>query len=427
MISTKKLHSDRIKIFWILSLVVQIIFIYVSIHFDFQFVSLLVLVLSIYLFSVILLYWCYFVIKYKVKKIGLKSALELRKILGRIEDELLDAMIFFPLRKEGEFRIVRLPKISFFFDDDDIRFFVENSVKYQDKLERLDLSSALGNYVVEAFYMDENQSRFIYEIENSKDNRRIVFESIEEIKNTTSNPYQIKVDEKLTFRIAHSLVVGNTGAGKSYYFYYLVIAGLLKKWNLYVIDPKNASMALIGKKIGSVGYDRATIKDLLGKYYNSMQKRKEELQERLEHGLELDYSDFGMMPHVLIFDEFATFKSDLKNYEKKERDELSGMIDEIILQGRQLGFFIQIGMQKSDATLLPTYIRNSLLFKMVLWNADRTTYQTTFEETDIPTRKLERGAGWYTLQGKANRPKRVDTPTLNFDIYQAIKELAEVD
>ena len=423
MLSTKELLFGKIKTYFLMSFVFFAIFLYLFFKFEFSLFLLMMAIDLAIVFFIVIVYVAYFIIKFKAYRIGFSEAFLLKKIIANIEKELLDANIYFHLRNDNEMKIVRLPRVSFFFENEEIRLCIENSVKYQNKLEKLDLSAALFQYVVESFYMNDKQSKFIYEIEKSDIKRRITYHSLDEIRESIDSSYQIKVDEKLSYKLIHGLFVGNTGSGKSYYLYYLVICGLIKKWNLYIIDPKNASMAKIGRKIDSVGFDRESIGIILRNYYNAMQGRKNELQELLERGLELDYSDFGLMPHVLIFDEFATFKSSLKNYDKKERDEISSMIDEIILQGRQLGFFIQICMQKSDATILPTYIRNSLLFKVVLWNADDTTYQTTFEQSNIPPRKLEKGSGWYTLQGKANEPKRIDTPTLEFDIYKAIATL----
>ena len=63
-----------------------------------------------------------------------------------------------------------------------------------------------------------------------------------------------------------------------------------------------------------------------------------------------DYRDFGLSPHLLIFDEFSAFSQRLAEKDKKQRDHVSSLLAQIVLKGRQSGFFLWIVMQQSGVT-----------------------------------------------------------------------------
>src|SRR5699024_11672278 len=129
-------------------------------------------------------------------------------------------------------------------------------------------------------------------------------------------------------------------------------------------------------------------------FVKKMNKRKIEIKERLSTKLEADYSDFKYEPHVFIFDEFASFQSVIQTMEKKKRDEVTKLLSQVILQGRQLGLFLWIAMQKSDASLLPTNLRENLPIKFVLGNLEKQTYITASGSgLDIPEKNYKLGQG----------------------------------
>ena len=381
-------------------------------------------VLMIIILSII---FCY---KFKVSKLGLKKSIEAFFIVIRLKQGLIRAHIYFELYRNNGVLYVRLPQIKVIPSDFGFMISIENSIKYQEKFTNLDISASLGKYIVDTSYMTDDQSSFIYELDDPTQDRRFNFSSLQGLKNVQIDKYRIPVDKKLSFELCHNLCVGSTGSGKSYWLYYYVIALLSRFGNdsIYVCDPKNSSMAIIGEKIGHVAITKEESHKLLRDFHQQMQERKQELSDLLKSGLDRDYRDFNLPPRVLIFDEYATFRSSMKTLATKKGGkllvaEIDEIIDEIILQGRQLGYFCSIAMQKSDSNLLPTHIRNSLLFKQVLGQAENTTYITAFEHAQVPARKIGVGEGFYTLQGKTTEPRYFTTPKLDFDIYDAIIEL----
>ena len=182
--------------------------------------------------------------------------------------------------------------------------------EYQEKFTSLDISASLGRYIVDTSYMTDDQSFFIYELDDPTKNRRFIFSSLKELKDVQIDKYRIPVDKKLSFELCHNLCVGSTGSGKSYWLYYYVIALLSRFGNdsIYVCDPKNSSMAIIGEKIGHVAITKEESHKLLRDFHQQMQERKQELSDLLKSGLDRDYRDFNLPPRVLIFDEYATFR-----------------------------------------------------------------------------------------------------------------------
>lgn len=184
-------------------------------------------------------------------------------------------------------------------------------------------------------------------------------------------------------------------------------------------DPKNSSLCVLGKRIApqwTAGTPEEIIKHLED-FNQLMMERKEELQAKLEEKLDADYRHWGMPAYIYIFDEFAAFQSVVATMDKKVRDKVSMLFRSIVLQGRQLGFFLWVVMQKSDSTDIPTAIRDNLIWKVVLGSATNTTYLTCFEHAaDLPERKFGLGQGLYSYQGLTLKPQITSFPTLNFDI-----------
>ncbi|MCQ9289443.1 hypothetical protein NQ035_11215 [Staphylococcus gallinarum] len=157
-----------------------------------------------------------------------------------------------------------------------------------------------------------------------------------------------------------------------------------------------------------------------------MNQYKPEIKEKLITKLDANYSDFGYPAHIFIFDEFASFQTELQAMEKKKRDEVMTLISSIILEGRQLGFFIWFVMQKSDSHLIPTYIRENVPVKFVLGNSEKQTYVTAFGPSiEIKEKDFQLGEGLFVCPFIANQPKICHFSYLDFNILNTVKDLSE--
>lgn len=343
--------------------------------------------------------------------------------INRLEKQLVDAG--FGIQRSF---YVDLPEIQLLFDLDYNTgvLKIRNSVRFDKKLDEVVLSAALGRFVVERHYLEDDRNTYVYELVDGATSFKMVFNDYDEFLkyNAKFNPYQLFLDGRSTVKLQHTLVVGQTGSGKTVELYNLILQMLNKsvKFDIYFADPKATSLSVLGAAISeertAENFDDIII--LLQRFVNQMHDRKLELKDLLKSKLDADYSTFNLSPSIFIFDEYASFAAILAAKDKKVRDEVKSLLYEIILQGRQLGFFLVLAMQKSDATLLETALRDNLPLKLVLGNAEQQTYITAFGHTDIPNRHYAVGEGVFTEPTLAPEPKLVQCPYCNFNILQAV-------
>lgn len=307
---------------------------------------------------------------------------------------------------------------------------ITNSLHFNKKLIDLDISSALGAYVLERAYYSEDSNSIIYEFYNHKSKHSEIINIAEEFRKHTY-PYDndhLMLDTHTPIKLQHMLIVGATGSGKTYLLYSLILQMLAKvcSYKLFFADRKKSSLWVVGETLNLQHNSHTTngILSDLDEFCSLMHEREEELSKLLTTKLDADYATFGLSPYVFVIDEFAALAGEIATMDKATRDAFSSQIKDIVLMGRQLGFFLIIVMQKSDANSIPTMIRDSLTCKVVLGNAEETTYITAFGQgTEIPQRNFRIGEGLYTEVATTSQPRVFTVPTMNFNILEAFKEL----
>lgn len=365
---------------------------------------------------------------------GLRYMWKHYKFVLVLRKQLLDVGIYRPI-KIGAAELAVLPDITVKFSADynGGTVYIKNSIKFHEKLNKTNISAALGNYVVEQVYLTDDANHYYFEFYDSSVLRRFVFNDFETFKahSRMTDNYKLFIDQLTVLPLAHHLIVGQTGSGKTYALHGLLMQMFLKpiEYHLYFADPKASSIALLGGKISPANtadnYDDIIV--LLEKFVSNMGKRQLEMREHLKDKIDGDYRDFHLSPHILIFDEFAAFSLQLQAKDKKQRDYVNDLISQVVLKGRQSGFFIWIVMQQAGSNNIPTFLRDNLPWKTVLGNAEDQTYVTAFGAgVDIPERKMEIGEGVYTYPAIANKPTLCAFPTLNFDILAALDQGAGV-
>ena len=358
---------------------------------------------------------------------GAKYALRHWQLSRSIARALMEAGYGIPI---GE-QYYRLPRIKIRFDDKSLTsgiVEVQNHIKSDSSLAAVNLSSALGVYVVDAQYIADDNNYYSYEIADSRIDRQLQFDSYQELcayaKRHTDKygPYTLFCDARNEgIKIRSLLLVGITGSGKSYALMGLI--GQLLNWPvppvMYYADPKGSDIAVLG---GSLAPERTAddidgIIDLLRQFYAAMLARKAEMRDKLSGKLGADFTDFRLPAYIFLFDEFAAFQASISR-DKKRRDEVEELLRNVILMGRQLGFYMWIAMQKSDSSDIPTAIRDNLPLKICLGNAPSTTLMTVFgRSADLPSRHWGTGQGLIYCDGITAAPRPVSFPTLNFDIF----------
>lgn len=370
--------------------------------------------------------------------IGFQNGIKVILLYFDLEKELVDAGIYFKrkLINTNDYSfLVSLPSYKFSFDSDFETgvLKIRNSIKFNEKFLNLNLDSALGEFISEYQYFSDDNCYLIIELININCDRKFYFNSVldmkKEIKKNENYRYSFIIDKRLSVPFSSILLNGQTGAGKTYFLYNIIIQLLWTNSMVYIIDPKNSSLAQIGKLMNRK-YSATYAEDIyrvIKDFRNLMEIRKKEISYKLKEGLDLNYFDFDYDAAYLIIDEFATVKGFLDMESSDVKKQVWADINAIVTQGRSLGFFVCFCLQKTDSNILSLLIRDNLPLKIVMGSSDFTTYLTAFgTEFDLKGKQVKTGEGFYKGIGMIE-PRKMYAPELNFDIYKLCKKLIDIN
>lgn len=384
------------------------------------------LIISIGLFLAYVLYKAHF---HHLRN-GISYMLLHQKIYEKLYSSLYDAHYYtekYVLLK----KCAVIPKLEIQLNEslDGEIILVENSIKLNQRLEDLPISSGLPNhFVLTRQYASDNQNQYIYEFEKFL-LEKPTFNDYGTFKQfcIKSEKYNLILDQRYSIPMFHTLLVGQTGSGKSYALYFFILQMITKEipWNLYIIDPKYSGVYVIGSKINKdqTASDIEESIRLLENFYLAMEERKKEMNVLLHQKLDSDYRRFNLTPICLIIDEYSAFRASLGKYDKKTRDRVDEIIGNAIREGRQLGCFCILAQQQTNAQNLPTEIKENIPCKIILGNAERQTYMTSLGcLPDIVSRNFKKGEGIFTYPEIATveSPLVITIPTMNFDILETV-------
>ena len=114
---------------------------------------------------------------------GLKYAWKHYVLVLRLRKELLDAGIY-TTRKIGVEKVAVIPWVTVDFAPDfrSGRVYIKNSIQFHDKLAKIDISSALGGYVVEQAYLTDDAEHYYFDFYDARYDKRLVFHNFGEFK-----------------------------------------------------------------------------------------------------------------------------------------------------------------------------------------------------------------------------------------------------
>ncbi len=321
------------------------------------------------------------------------------------------------IRIKKEKRIVRAIRI--YYRENDTKVYIRIA-KLGDRFTKIaselgeNLESALG---LELDSTNSNVNYFEYVFLKFKD-RRIDLSS--SINNQKNNSDVIQITGNISYKLSktpHSLIVGGTGSGKSFFILGKIVSylSLTPQTELYIIDPKKADLSLLRFIDG--------LQDRVATEPNQIAKMLREIVEIMEEdryktyfndisAFGKDYTDFGLPPIIIIFDEFSAF---LHSVDKKLSKEVLDYIFTIVMKGRQAGVQVEILMQRPSADDLPTNIRAQMGFKAGLGTMDKIGYNMIFD-TNIDYKTVtEKGAGYIQIDGIHTAPVYFETPYIDKD------------
>lgn len=177
--------------------------------------------------------------------------------------------------------------------------------------------------------------------------------------------------------LPHMLIAGGTGGGKTYFILTLIHALVQTRAVIHVVDPKNADLADLSAVMPEVYYRKEDIAACVSRFCDAMMQRSESMKSMQGYKTGENYAYLGLEPHFLVFDEYVAFMEMLNT---RERDDVLGKLKQIVMLGRQAGFFLILACQRPDAKYLGDGIRDQFNFRVALGRMSELGYSMMFGE-----------------------------------------------
>lgn len=178
--------------------------------------------------------------------------------------------------------------------------------------------------------------------------------------------------------LPHMLIAGGTGGGKTYFILTLIEALLRTNAMLYILDPKNADLADLAAVMPEVYSKKEEMIACIDRFYDGMMARSEGMKSMEGYKTGENYAYLGLPAHFLIFDEYVAFMEMLGT---KENAAVLNKLKQIVMLGRQAGFFLVLACQRPDAKYLGDGIRDQFNFRVALGRMSELGYSMMFGET----------------------------------------------
>ena len=269
-------------------------------------------------------------------------------------------------------RITYFPKMYYRLNNGLIQIRVEITLgKYQDQLLHLEKKLESGLYC-ELTDKELKDSYVEYTLLYDTISSRI---SIDEIQ---ASDGKVRLMENVWWKydnLPHMLIAGGTGGGKTYFILTLIEALLHTDSKLYILDPKNADLADLGSVMENVYYKKEDMLSSIDSFYEEMMKRSEDMKQMENYKTGENYAYLGLPANFLIFDEYVAFMEMLGN---KENTVVLNKLKQIVMLGRQAGFFLILACQRPDAKYLGDGIRDQFNFRVALGRMSEMGYGMMF-------------------------------------------------
>ena len=178
--------------------------------------------------------------------------------------------------------------------------------------------------------------------------------------------------------LSHMLIAGGTGGGKTYFILTLIRALLENNAVLHILDPKNADLADLSSVLPNVSSSKEKIVQSITDFCTDMHERSADMKRMEGYKTGENYAYLGLSPHFLVFDEYVAFMEMLTS---REREDVLNKLRQIVMLGRQAGFFLILACQRPDAKYLGDGIRDQFNFRVALGRMSELGYSMMFGET----------------------------------------------
>ncbi|MDK0866836.1 FtsK/SpoIIIE domain-containing protein [Clostridium perfringens] len=273
-------------------------------------------------------------------------------------------------------KIVYFPKMYYELKGGLIYIKVEITLgKYQDQLLNLEKKLESGLYC-ELISKELKDSYIEYVLLYDTIANRI---SIDEVKVSNGSLKLMKSVYWEFDKLPHMLIAGGTGGGKTYFILTIIEALLSTDSILYVLDPKNADLADLKTVMPNVYYKKDDMISCINNFYDEMMRRSEAMKTMNNYKTGENYSYLGLSANFLIFDEYVAFMEMLGT---KENSAVLNKLKQIVMLGRQAGFFLILACQRPDAKYLGDGIRDQFNFRVALGRMSELGYNMMFGESN---------------------------------------------
>ncbi|AVK64685.1 ATP-binding protein [Loigolactobacillus backii] len=178
--------------------------------------------------------------------------------------------------------------------------------------------------------------------------------------------------------LPHMLIAGGTGGGKTYFILTLIQALIRDGNQLTILDPKNSDLADLTDVIPDVHYEQDDMIAAVAQFYQEMMERNKEMKKMAGYQTGNNYAALGLPAHFLVFDEYVAFMDMIG----REAVQVMSKLKQIVMLGRQSGFFLILACQRPDAKYLGDGIRDQFMFRAALGRMSDLGYTMMFGETD---------------------------------------------
>ncbi len=247
--------------------------------------------------------------------------------------------------------------------------------KYQDQLLRLEKKLESGLYC-ELVDKELKDSFVEYTLLYDTIANRV---SIEEVS-VKDGAMQLMKNLAWAFdSLPHMLIAGGTGGGKTYFILTIIESLLQTNAKLFILDPKNVDLADLGTVMDNVYYQKEEISACIDDFYARMMARSLDMKKMPHYKTGENYAYLNLEPNFLIFDEYVAYMEMLS---AKENMAVMNKLKQIVMLGRQAGFFIILACQRPDAKYLQDGIRDQFNFRVALGRMSELGYSMMFGDVD---------------------------------------------
>lgn len=268
-------------------------------------------------------------------------------------------------------KISHFPKLYYYLKDGLIHINVEITMgKYQDQLLQLEKKLETGLFC-ELVDKELKESYIEYTLLYDTIASRITIDEV------IAKDGRLKLMDNVYWAydsLPHMLIAGGTGGGKTYFILTLIEALLHTDSKLYILDPKNADLADLETVMDNVYYRKDDMIACIECFYEDMLARSEKMKHHPNYKTGENYAYLGLPAHFLIFDEYVAFMDMLGKESVKVIDKLK----QIVMLGRQAGFFLVLACQRPDAKYLGDGIRDQFNFRIALGRMSELGYGMMF-------------------------------------------------